>query len=148
MAGEDFVHATRIADLPERLKGGVVAIGNFDGVHRGHRIVIDMTVSRARSAGLPALVLTFEPHPRAFFQPGKPMFRLTPPEVKAELLREVGVDGVLDLPFDAALAALTAEDFVEEILGRSSPARWCTARSAAAISAIPPPIWISAMAAA
>lgn len=116
MAGDQFTVATALRDLPARLERGVVAIGNFDGVHRGHRIVVDMAVSRARSAGLPAVVMTFEPHPRQFFQPDRPMFRLTPAEVKAQLLREAGVDGVLQLSFDAELAALTAEDFVTRIL--------------------------------
>ncbi|ESR27493.1 bifunctional riboflavin kinase/FAD synthetase [Lutibaculum baratangense] len=112
-----------VEDLPASLKCGVVAIGNFDGVHRGHRIVIDMAVSRARSAGLPALVMTFEPHPRAFFQPGTPMFRLTPAHVKARLLERAGVDGVLQLTFDRDLAALTAEEFVSRVLVEGIEAR-------------------------
>ncbi len=123
MADPSFSHVTRTGDLPHDLKGGVVAIGNFDGVHRGHRIVIDMAVSRARSAGLPALVMTFEPHPRAFFQPDRPMFRLTPADVKAELLRGAGVDGVLELPFDRELAALSAEEFVSRIVVEGLEAR-------------------------
>jgi riboflavin kinase / FMN adenylyltransferase len=101
---------------PERLRGGSVCIGNFDGMHRGHRAVLASASVPAHAAGRPALVLTFEPHPRAFFRPSEPLFRLTPPPLKAELIASAGLDGVLVLDFDAALSALSAEAFVREML--------------------------------
>ena len=100
----------------ELFAGAVIAIGNFDGVHRGHRAVIDAARTRARAAGGPAVALTFEPHPRAFFQPGEPMFRLTDEQAKLRLLATAGLDGVVCLPFNAALARLSAEEFVEGVL--------------------------------
>jgi riboflavin kinase / FMN adenylyltransferase len=93
-----------------------VAIGNFDGVHRGHRAVLEPTVSSAQMAGRPALALTFEPHPRTFFRPQSPVFRLTPSDVKADLLAELGFDATVELTFNAALAGLAPEDFVARIL--------------------------------
>jgi riboflavin kinase / FMN adenylyltransferase len=98
------------------LSGAVVAIGNFDGVHRGHRAVIAAAQDRARSLGRPAAVLTFEPHPRAFFHPAEPLFRLTDEEAKLRLLASTGLDGAIVLTFNAALASLTAEEFVGDIL--------------------------------
>ncbi|MGE3149138.1 MAG: bifunctional riboflavin kinase/FAD synthetase [Pseudorhodoplanes sp.] len=99
----------------EALQGGVVAVGNFDGVHRGHQSVIATTIDRARALGRPAAVLTMEPHPRSYFQ-AQPLFRLTPVACKLRLLASTGLDGVVVLTFDAALAALTAEDFASRIL--------------------------------
>lgn len=101
---------------PPALAQPVIAIGNFDGVHRGHRAVIGTALEQARSYGRPALALTFEPHPRAFFRPTEPMFRLTPEPMKLARLAETGLDGTVVLKFDAALAAKDAETFVSEIL--------------------------------
>jgi len=98
------------------LRGAVVAIGNFDGVHRGHRAVIGLAQEKARALGRPAAALTFEPHPRAFFNPGEPLFRLTDEAAKLRLLAATGLDGAIVLTFDAALAGLSAEDFVSRIL--------------------------------
>jgi riboflavin kinase/FMN adenylyltransferase len=98
------------------LRGAVVAIGNFDGVHRGHRAVIDVARERAHRLGKPAAALTFEPHPRAFFNPGETLFRLTDEPTKLRLLAASGLDGAIVLTFDAALANLTAEQFVQRIL--------------------------------
>jgi riboflavin kinase/FMN adenylyltransferase len=107
--------------VPERIRGAFVAIGNFDGVHTGHRAVIDAAIAHARKDGKPALALTFEPHPRAFFQPDRPLFRLTPEAAKLELLAAAGLDGAVVMTFGAALAKVTAEDFVADILvGRLS----------------------------
>jgi riboflavin kinase/FMN adenylyltransferase len=104
-------------DAPaEALRGAAVAIGNFDGVHRGHKAVIAAALSRARSLGKPAAALTFEPHPRAFFNPHEPLFRLTDETAKLRLLAATGLDGAIVLTFDAALAKLTAEDFVQRVL--------------------------------
>ena len=102
--------------LPAELANPVVAIGNFDGVHRGHRRVFAQTLALARRLGRPAAVLTFSPHPRLFFQPGALRFELTPSSVQSELLAGIGMDGVIVLSFDASLAALTAEEFINEIL--------------------------------
>src|SRR6202042_782508 len=100
----------------DALRGAVVAIGNFDGVHRGHRAVIGAALDQARALSRPAAALTFEPHPRAFFNPGEPLFRLTDEAAKLRLLASTGLDGAIVLTFDAALAGLSAENFVERIL--------------------------------
>jgi len=98
------------------LHGAVVAIGNFDGVHRGHKAVIAAALARARSLDKPAAALTFEPHPRAFFHPGEPLFRLTDEAAKLRLLAATGLDGAIVLTFDEALAKLSADDFVSRVL--------------------------------
>jgi riboflavin kinase/FMN adenylyltransferase len=101
---------------PGPLLGSVVAIGNFDGVHRGHRAVIQTALDRAGSLGRPAAALTFEPHPRRYFRPDAPLFRLTDERSKLRLLAATGLDGAIVLHFDAALARLPAEDFIAQIL--------------------------------
>jgi riboflavin kinase / FMN adenylyltransferase len=106
----------RDGEPADGLCGAVVAIGNFDGVHRGHRAVIGAAMQRARALGRPAAVITFEPHPRAFFKPDEPLFRLTDEAAKLRLLASTGLDGAVVLTFDAALAKLTAEEFVSQIL--------------------------------
>jgi riboflavin kinase/FMN adenylyltransferase len=98
------------------LKGCVVAIGNFDGVHRGHRTVIGAALARARALGRKAAALTFAPHPRAFFRPQDPLFLLSSERDKLRLLAATGLDGAIVMRFDAALAATPAQDFVERIL--------------------------------
>ena len=100
----------------DALRGAVVAIGNFDGVHRGHRAVIAAALERGRALDRPTAALTFEPHPRDFFNPGQPLFRLTDEAAKLRLLASTGLDGAIVLTFDAALANLTAEQFVSRIL--------------------------------
>jgi riboflavin kinase/FMN adenylyltransferase len=98
------------------LRGAIVAMGNFDGVHRGHQAVIAAAEERAKGLGKPAAVLTFEPHPRVFFHPQEPLFRLTDESAKLRLLASTGLDGAIVLTFDAALASLTADQFVADIL--------------------------------
>jgi riboflavin kinase / FMN adenylyltransferase len=100
----------------DALKGAVVALGNFDGVHRGHRQVIATARTRAEALGAPAAVLTFEPHPRVFFKPDEPLFRLTDETSKLRLLAATGLSGAVVMTFDAALAGLAAQDFVDRIL--------------------------------
>ncbi len=111
-----FIVAEGIAPLPPELGRPVLAIGNFDGVHRGHRAVIDAALRLGRRLGRPTAALTFEPHPRTFFSPKTAPFRLTPGPEKLAALRESGLDGAVILPFDAGFAALTADDFVETVL--------------------------------
>src|SRR5580658_11261459 len=79
--------------LPPALTGAVLALGNFDGVHRGHRAVIAAARARAAKLGTPAGVLTFEPHPRTFFHPQESLFRLTDERAKLRLLATTGLDG-------------------------------------------------------
>ncbi len=115
-AAPGFALADLATDLAPQLRGAHVAIGNFDGMHRGHQAVLAATLDRARVAGRPALALTFEPHPRSFFAPDRPVFRLTPAPAKARLARALGLDGLVVATFDHDLAGLTAEDFVAKIL--------------------------------
>ena len=100
----------------EALRGATVAIGNFDGVHRGHKAVIAAALARAGALGKPSAALTFEPHPRAFFDPNEPLFRLTPEDAKLRLLAAAGLDGAIVLTFNAELAKLSAQDFVQRVL--------------------------------
>ncbi len=97
-------------------RGAVVAIGNFDGIHRGHQAVIGKAGRLARELGAPLAVLTFEPHPRAFFQPDQPPFRLSTLRIKARLIEALGVELLFVLRFDRALAGVSAEDFVRDVL--------------------------------
>jgi riboflavin kinase/FMN adenylyltransferase len=98
------------------LAGAVVAIGNFDGVHRGHRAVIKAAQTRARELGRKAAALTFTPHPRLFLRPQDSLFQLSSEHDKLRLLAGAGLDGAVVMRFDAALAATGAEDFIRKIL--------------------------------
>ena len=98
------------------LRGAVIAMGNFEGVHRGHRAVIATAVSRARALGRPAAALTFEPHPRAFFKPNEPLFRLTDEAAKLRLFAATALDGAIVMKFDNALAALEPDAFIRRVL--------------------------------
>ena len=102
--------------FPDNLKGGIVAIGNFDGVHRGHQTVLSTAVKLAEISRVPASVLTFEPHPRTMFAPDNPVPRLTPAPTKAELIEKLGFDAVIEHPFDRQFAGKTALEFVEGTL--------------------------------
>jgi riboflavin kinase/FMN adenylyltransferase len=93
-----------------------VAIGNFDGVHRGHQALIAAAREAGEALGRPAAALTFEPHPRSFFRPDAPLFRLTPELVKLVLLERHGLEGAFVRRFDSSLASLSAEAFVSELL--------------------------------
>ena len=105
-----------LAGLPATARGASVAIGNFDGVHRGHREVIRMAAGHAGALGRPLGVITFEPHPREVLNPASAPARLTPLRRKAELIRALGVDHLYVLRFDSRLLHLSPEAFVDEIL--------------------------------
>ena len=101
--------------MPPDARGASVAMGNFDGVHLGHRSVIDL----ARAAcDAPLGVVTFEPHPRQFFQPDAPPFRLMNAEARANRLARLQVQHLYELPFDAVLAGLSPEDFARDVLAQ------------------------------
>lgn len=95
-------------------RGATAAIGNFDGVHLGHRSVIEL--ARQSEPGAPLGVLTFEPHPRAFFAPDAPPFRLMSREARASRLEKLGVDTLFELNFNAGLAALSPREFAQRVL--------------------------------
>jgi riboflavin kinase / FMN adenylyltransferase len=111
-----FVVVRGEASAEHALDGAVVAIGNFDGVHRGHRAVIAAALARAKALSRPAAALTFEPHPRRFFRPNEPLFRLTDERAKLRLLAATGLSGAIVLRFDAALASLSAHEFIARVL--------------------------------
>lgn len=102
--------------VPPDLAGGIVALGNFDGLHLGHQAVVGAAVARARAEGRPALVATFDPHPVRLFRPDASPFRLTTLDQRERLFAAAGADAMVVFGFDAALAALTAEAFVAERL--------------------------------
>lgn len=104
------------AELPAEVRGGVVALGNFDGVHRGHQAVIGTARRLATERGVPGGVMTFEPHPRAVFNPNLAPFRLTPFRIKARHIEALGLDFLLNQHFDMAFAGLGAQEFVEKVL--------------------------------
>lgn len=110
-------------DIPEACRGAVVAMGNFDGFHRGHQAVIAEAGDLADRLGAPLGVLTTEPHPRNFFNPEIKPFRLTPFRAKVNYMRTFGVDVLTVLHFDKTLASLSAQDFVLEVLKRGLGAR-------------------------
>ncbi len=97
-------------------RGAAAAIGNFDGVHLGHQSVLALAHAAAAGRGAPFGVVTFEPHPRRFFQPDAPDFRLMTAEARAHRLEKLGVAQLYELRFDASLAGLSAEDFVRRVL--------------------------------
>lgn len=98
------------------LTGGVMALGNFDGVHVGHRAVLSAAISLAHRESLPAYALTFEPHPQAFLRKDKAPFLLTVPEEKRRQIRSVGIDAVISLDFTDKIASMSAEEFIDQIL--------------------------------
>jgi riboflavin kinase/FMN adenylyltransferase len=102
--------------VPSAARGGVLALGNFDGVHRGHQVVLARAIEIARAEGRRAGVLLFEPHPHEFFRPEEPYFRLTSLDQKLAIMGGLGLDTAAVLAFDAALAGLDAQAFVERVL--------------------------------
>lgn len=109
--------------VPAHLRQGVVAIGNFDGVHRGHQAVLATARALAQAEGRPMGALTFEPHPRSVFQPELAPFRLTPFPMKARLIGALGADFLFTQGFDLAYAQTTADDFIQNTLVRTLDVR-------------------------
>lgn len=109
-----IVHGS--CDAPAEARHAVLAIGNFDGVHRGHQTLLATAVARAKELGAPSGVMVFQPHPRELFHPEEPHFHLTLLPRKLELIRKAGINVAIVEPFDAPLAALPAEKFISEIL--------------------------------
>jgi riboflavin kinase/FMN adenylyltransferase len=107
--------------VPAHLRGGIVALGNFDGFHLGHQAVVGRAIARARAEERPAIVATFDPHPQRFFQPDSDHFRLTTLDQRERLFAAAGADAMLVFHFDAGLASLSARQFAErqlvEIIG-------------------------------
>jgi riboflavin kinase / FMN adenylyltransferase len=111
-----IIRLTGLDDVPAQLRRCVVAIGNFDGFHRGHQHVFAAFRERARERGVAAVVLTFEPHPRDVFAPQPVMFRLTDADAKATLAEALGLDGIVVMPFSREFSQIEAEDFVSRFL--------------------------------
>ena len=105
-----------LAEIPAGFGPSVVAIGNFDGVHLGHREILSAVVAEARALGVRSVAITFDPHPQQFLHPAKAPKLLTPMDERARLLASTGIDAVLVLRFDEALAALLSHEFVRTIL--------------------------------
>ncbi|MDP3319644.1 MAG: bifunctional riboflavin kinase/FAD synthetase [Bosea sp. (in: a-proteobacteria)] len=120
MTSSADTHASFVIDLdkpvPASLRGCVLALGNFDGVHRGHAELAREAVELAQQLGRRPAALTFEPHPRSVFRPEEPVFRLTPPAVKTELLGGLGLPLTFVLPFNRDIAAIRAEAFIDDLL--------------------------------
>jgi riboflavin kinase / FMN adenylyltransferase len=102
--------------VPEAIRGAYAAIGNFDGLHRGHQALIARLKERAAAAGVPAILVTFEPHPRDVFAPAPFMFRLTMATAKQRIAEALNLDGVALLHFDRAFSQVEAEDFIANYL--------------------------------
>jgi riboflavin kinase/FMN adenylyltransferase len=111
-----FIALDDLAHVPDALRGGMVAIGNFDGFHRGHQSIVAELRRQADAAGVPALVLSFEPHPRDVFAPSPFLFRLTTGPSKIRLAEALGLDGIIVLPFTRDFSQVEAEAFVDDIL--------------------------------
>ncbi len=104
--------------MPESLRGGIIALGNFDGFHRGHQAVVGEAIGWARAENRPAIIATFDPHPVRHFAPNSPPFRLTTLDQRQELFEAAGADAMLVFGFDGELAATSAQSFVEDLLAQ------------------------------
>jgi riboflavin kinase/FMN adenylyltransferase len=102
--------------IPDALRGAIIALGNFDGFHRGHQAVAGEAIRWAKAEGRPSIIATFDPHPVRFFRPDVPPFRLTTLEQRQELYLAAGATAMLVFHFDAELAGTRAEDFIQRIL--------------------------------
>ena len=104
------------APVPPHLRGGVMALGNFDGFHAGHQAVVGRAIARARAEGRPAIVATFDPHPMRLFRPDAPSFRLTTLDQREALFARAGADAMMIFDFTPALAALEPADYVRLLI--------------------------------
>lgn len=102
--------------ITDEMRGAIIALGNFDGFHKGHQAVVKAAIDWAKSENRPVIVATFDPHPVRHFKPDTPPFRLTTLDQRERLFTAAGADAMLVFEFDAQLAATTAEDFVEKLL--------------------------------
>ena len=102
--------------VPDALRGGIAALGNFDGFHLGHQAVAGEAIKQAKAQGKPAIIATFDPHPVRHFAPDAPPFRLTTLDQRQRLFEAAGADAMLVFEFDAELAGTTTQDFIEKIL--------------------------------
>jgi len=102
--------------IPNTLRGGIAALGNFDGFHLGHQAVAGEAIAQAKAQGRPAIIATFDPHPVRYFTPDAPPFRLTTLDQRQRLFEAAGADAMLVFEFDAALAGTSAEDFIDLLL--------------------------------
>ncbi len=105
-------------NIPPQFQGATVAIGNFDGVHLGHQSVIALARAAAATIESPLGIITFEPHPRQFFAPDAPAFRLMNSQSRANRLDKLGIDVLFELPFNKELSSLTASEFIENVLAK------------------------------
>jgi riboflavin kinase / FMN adenylyltransferase len=102
--------------MPEAIHGAILALGNFDGFHQGHQAVVGEAIGWARAEGRPAVVATFDPHPMRYFHPDAPPFRLTTLDQRQELFAAAGADAMLVIHFDASIANMSAEHFVQDMI--------------------------------
>jgi riboflavin kinase/FMN adenylyltransferase len=109
---------TLAGGIPDKLRGAIVALGNFDGFHLGHQAVVGRAIQRGFHERRPVIVATFDPHPVKFFKPDAPPFRLTTLDQREGLFAHAGADAMLVFEFDKALCVTTAEDFVSDVLAR------------------------------
>jgi riboflavin kinase/FMN adenylyltransferase len=103
-------------NIPERLKGGVVALGNFDGVHLGHQALLKETIKLADEKNVLSGVMTFNPNPKKFFQPRNIFFQLTNSQQKAEIIGKIGINVIYEINFNEHLSKMSPQEFVEEVL--------------------------------
>ncbi len=106
----------KLSAIPDELRGTILALGNFDGVHKGHQMVLNSALEAAKKAEIPCGAMVFEPHPREFFNPAKPVFRLTPIEAKLAVFAAIGLDYCVVVPFDDAFSRQSAAAFVADSL--------------------------------
>ena len=104
--------------MPETMRGAILALGNFDGLHLGHQAVVGEALRWAREEGRPAIVATFDPHPKRFFMPDAPWFRLTSLDQRADLFRDFGADAMLVIAFDESVAGTTGPEWIDSMLHR------------------------------
>lgn len=120
----DRFRTCSLDDVPSDMHGSAVAIGSFDGLHRGHAVLLQSAAARAHQSGGMGVLLTFDPHPRTFFRPEHPVFRLTPSAVQARVARALGIDAVVTAGFDQAFSRLEPAEFEKRVLADRLAARW------------------------